>query len=205
MLSEMQKGTSRTTTAAKIAESLKKRKSRSVIAHGIDFLEHHGIIGQKWGVRRYQNEDGSLTEAGKKRADRLDAKWVKKKEKKTRERALNEALNDKRTQNAIGMVNASYPGRSMYKTNGQLKASYTNQINRILADSMTEKVSNMRSPSGRVISFVAATGSHKIGDVYTAFSDEGYDFSKLKNGINSEGKLSYKRKKKENYLDMMEN
>lgn len=30
-------------------------------------LYHHGIIGQKWGVRRFQNPDGSLTDAGKKR------------------------------------------------------------------------------------------------------------------------------------------
>ena len=30
-------------------------------------LYHHGILGQKWGIRRYQNEDGTLTEAGKKR------------------------------------------------------------------------------------------------------------------------------------------
>lgn len=30
-------------------------------------LYHHGIKGQRWGVRRYQNEDGSLTNAGKKR------------------------------------------------------------------------------------------------------------------------------------------
>lgn len=28
---------------------------------------HHGIKGQRWGVRRFQNEDGSLTEAGRKR------------------------------------------------------------------------------------------------------------------------------------------
>lgn len=30
-------------------------------------LYHHGIKGMKWGVRRFRNEDGSLTDAGKKR------------------------------------------------------------------------------------------------------------------------------------------
>lgn len=33
-------------------------------------LYHHGIKGMKWGVRRYQNKDGTLTDAGKKRYDR---------------------------------------------------------------------------------------------------------------------------------------
>lgn len=32
-----------------------------------DYIVHSGILGMKWGVRRFQNKDGSLTPAGKKR------------------------------------------------------------------------------------------------------------------------------------------
>lgn len=38
-------------------------------------LMHHGIHGMRWGVRRYQNKDGSLTAAGRKRVDKLDSEY----------------------------------------------------------------------------------------------------------------------------------
>ena len=37
-------------------------------------LQHHGIKGQRWGVRRYQNTDGSLTTLGQHRFNRLNSK-----------------------------------------------------------------------------------------------------------------------------------
>lgn len=56
-------------------------------------LYHYGIKGQKWGVRRFQNKDGSLTNAGKKRQTKMadkEKKTAMKKDVKNR-RTLSDA------------------------------------------------------------------------------------------------------------------
>ena len=42
-------------------------------------LTHHGIKGQKWGIRRFQNEDGSLTNAGRQRYSAAEVQKLEKK------------------------------------------------------------------------------------------------------------------------------
>ena len=39
---------------------------RAYVENDYNAIYHHGIKGQRWGIRRYQNEDGSLTPLGRK-------------------------------------------------------------------------------------------------------------------------------------------
>lgn len=77
-------------------------------------LMHWGIKGMKWGVRRYQNKDGSLTPAGRKRYDKEMAK-LKEEEKiaknKLRTQAKLNKLEEKRKE-----VEALKSGKTLPKT-----------------------------------------------------------------------------------------
>lgn len=56
-------------------------------------LYHHGIKGMHWGVRRYQNPDGTLTDAGRRREVKKQRKWNAKNASLLSDNELNMQIN----------------------------------------------------------------------------------------------------------------
>ena len=142
-----------------------------------EMIEHHGILGQKWGIRRTPAQLGNLS--------KKDANWVKKKSEKITEQARRKSSKEmSRYANEIlrspGAVNKS----------GKLSSSAINAYNKKMAELMSQSASKIRSPSGKVVQFVAKRG--EIG-VMMALVDEGYNMAQLRNGVWASGRVAYKK------------
>lgn len=109
-----------------------------------DCLIHYGISGQKWGVRRYQNEDGSLTEEGRQRyygeADQHDRD-----------------LYDNLTEDGRKVVDRYMAsGMSMKEA---LEASVRNTANQVRKEQYKTQMMH------RATNFIAGYGTTLIGDI----------------------------------------
>lgn len=138
-------------------------------------LMHWGIKGMKWGVRRYQNKDGSLTPAGKKRYDKEMAK-LKEEEKiaknKLRTQAKLNKLDEKRKE-----IEALKSGKPIAKSTKQpSKPSVKDMsdeelrqtVNRLLMEQQYAKLNPQQVSAGqkfvkKVMNDVVAPAATEVG------------------------------------------
>ena len=84
----------------------------------------------------------------------------------------------------------AFHGDNALTSRGKLSAATVNAYNRKMAEVMSQKVSDLRSPSGKTVQFVAKRG--EVG-VMMALADAGYDMTQLKNGVWTSGKIAYRK------------
>ncbi len=77
-------------------------------------IQHHGVMGMKWGVRRYQNKDGSLTPAGKKRLSQKTEKEPVKKDEQPKKKSMSDMTDDELRQ-MISRFELEKKYRDLYK------------------------------------------------------------------------------------------
>lgn len=146
-----------------------------------DYVVHHGVLGQKWGVRRYQNYDGSLTPAGRERygeSKQLASQLFEKAK----------AHEPRITKDVMDSVNVT--SAKMYGLEHKLKTE----------ESLTRKI-RTDSEEKKITPFDAAYGI-KDGVRYTALSPDN-DFTsnyyKIKDSLEKKG---YSEVRCKNYFDL---
>lgn len=138
-----------------------------------DYLQHFGIPGMKWGIRRYQNEDGSYTEEGKQRYGRDNTPESETWKKSDAENLSDEELNRR---------NSRLQREKQYKdlTTSEVERE-RNQFKKDLIKKAA--IVPLVAAVGMVANYYSKKAGVKIPDLINRFSRIG--LSKIKSGLSA--------------------
>ena len=114
-----------------------------------DVLIHHGILGMKWGVRRYQNKDGSLTSAGKKRYSDNDD--IKEAPQKNTEEPKKKSVKDMSDEELRREVNRMQLEQNYLRMTGQNIEKGKSAVEIALEKMKESFVSTVAQKSGQIL------------------------------------------------------
>lgn len=111
-----------------------------------DYLMHYGVVGQKWGVRRYQNPDGTLTEEGKQRYLNPDGsltKQARKELKPDQQLKISQEFYKKQSEQGTG----EYADNAIYDENKQKEKLNNAKQNKMYDNFFVETIQNAENLS----------------------------------------------------------
>lgn len=108
-------------------------------------LRHYGVLGMKWGIRRYQNSNGSLTSAGKKRYKYTS--WSTNRYNRKAKKALAKAAEHKRYADDYNPKN--YIGKSKYTDKQRARDKKNMEKELAVAKKYTDKANKMQTRAKR--------------------------------------------------------
>lgn len=127
------------------------------------------------------------------RAEKKDERWAKRNYDRLYKKAYKPVRRDMKRY-VKKELNKTY---SSQLSRGEVSRSFMNDYNKMLAELMNERVSNLpTAPSGRAVQFVAKRGD--LG-VYMVLADQDYDMSQVEKGIYDNGRVAYRK----NQIDMV--